>query len=66
MFIFASLKNIEHKRRGAWVAERAGLLNRYTSLNLYRGFESLPLRIKNNNFLQKPANIMFAGFLFGE
>jgi hypothetical protein len=26
------------------VAERAGLLNRYTSLNLYRGFESLPLR----------------------
>ena len=26
------------------MAERAGLLNRYTSLNLYRGFESLPLR----------------------
>jgi hypothetical protein len=26
------------------VAERAGLLNRCTSLNLYRGFESLPLR----------------------
>ena len=31
-------------RRGAWVAERAGLLNRCTGLNLYRGFESLPLR----------------------
>ena len=26
------------------MAERAGLLNRCTSLNLYRGFESLPLR----------------------
>jgi hypothetical protein len=26
------------------VAERAGLLNRCTGLNLYRGFESLPLR----------------------
>jgi hypothetical protein len=30
------------------VAERAGLLNRYTSLNLYRGFESLPLRKKKD------------------
>ena len=26
------------------MAERAGLLNRCTGLNLYRGFESLPLR----------------------
>ena len=26
------------------MAERAGLLNRCTDLNLYRGFESLPLR----------------------
>ena len=31
------------------MAERAGLLNRCTGLNLYRGFESLPLRQ-----LQKP------------
>ena len=26
------------------MAEGDGLLNRYTDLNLYRGFESLPLR----------------------
>ena len=30
------------------MAERAGLLNRYTGLNLYRGFESLPLRRTDN------------------
>jgi hypothetical protein len=31
-------------RRGGRVAEGGGLLNRYTGQNLYRGFESLPLR----------------------
>ncbi len=31
-------------RRGGRVAEGDGLLNRYTGLNPYRGFESLPLR----------------------
>src|SRR5205823_9190776 len=30
--------------RGGREAEGGGLLNRYTGLNLYRGFESLPLR----------------------
>ena len=32
------------RRRGGRVAEGGGLLNRYTGQNLYRGFESLPLR----------------------
>src|SRR5258706_3651483 len=32
------------RRRGARVAEGGALLRRYTGLNLYRGFESLPLR----------------------
>ena len=31
-------------RRGGREAEGGGLLNRYTGQNLYRGFESLPLR----------------------
>ena len=31
-------------RRGDRVAEGGALLRRYTGLNLYRGFESLPLR----------------------
>jgi hypothetical protein len=34
-------------RRGGREAEGGGLLNRYTGENLYRGFESLPLRQPN-------------------
>ena len=36
------------------MAERAGLLNRCTGLNLYRGFESLPLR--KTKIVLPPAN----------
>ena len=35
---------VSARRRGGRVAEGGGLLNRYTGQNLYRGFESLPLR----------------------
>src|SRR5207245_6406064 len=41
---FAQLITCKLLRRGGREAEGGGLLNRYTGYNLYRGFESLPLR----------------------
>ena len=35
------------------MAEGGGLLNRYTGQNLYRGFESLPLRQISSKFFQQ-------------
>src|SRR5262245_57869485 len=47
--------------RGGREAEGNGLLNRHTGLNLYRGFESLPLRsgsiIAMDPFLSNPSSL---------
>ena len=41
---YHAIKSSSPTRRGAGVAERGCLLSSCTGLNLYRGFESLPLR----------------------
>ena len=43
------------------MAERAGLLNRYTDLNLYRGFESLPLRETEGELIKKSPFVIRSG-----
>ena len=47
------------------MAERAGLLNRCTDLNLYRGFESLPLRQVTVSYSLKACKtLILHAFLF--
>jgi hypothetical protein len=47
------------RRRGGRVAEGGGLLNRYTGQNLYRGFESLPLRHELSSIIAVDYRLVF-------